>query len=301
MNKIITFQNIEYYLADDVYAMEPESFTGCSKTSRLIAKNKKLSPNEHIYLKFIKSKNEWSLSSEEYKQAKLLITKDWVHSNLIQFKQEKNDEDLKIESMKAPPILELEENEKFVDTDGNTLDIEVRGTRNENNIFFKVKDIGEMFNIVNIANTLMNETGSFIKNIHYKCFKIINIKEGNRKSLFLTFKGLNKLAEASKSGLTSNTKYIIHKWLYQNFDKKNINNFLINKNIIKKNGYVYCVSSDNINYVKIGYWKGQINALKSRYKMYYGNNIQLDYVYTNDAYKLEQNCHNYFQQYNICN
>jgi len=76
MNKY-TFNNKDYYLADDVYKTEPESFVGCSKTLRLIIKNKKLKPEEYLYKKYIKSKNEWLDSEEAYKSAKVFITADW--------------------------------------------------------------------------------------------------------------------------------------------------------------------------------------------------------------------------------
>jgi hypothetical protein len=93
-----TFNNINYYHADDVYKAEPESFTGCTKTSRNIIKNKKLKPEEYIYMKYIKSKSEWIPSEESYKTAKVFITEDWVHNNLIQFKAEKTEEDRSHES-----------------------------------------------------------------------------------------------------------------------------------------------------------------------------------------------------------
>ena len=107
MSQIIKINEVEYYLADDVYKMEPESFVGCSKTSRLIVINKKIPIGDYIYMKYIKSKKEWVPSEESYKQARVLLTKSWVHQNLIQFKTNKTEEDLKIEAMKAPPLLEL--------------------------------------------------------------------------------------------------------------------------------------------------------------------------------------------------
>ena len=63
MNQLIKVDNKEYYLADDVYKMEPKSFVGCSKTSRLIVTNKKLKQNDYLYMKYIKSKNEWVATS----------------------------------------------------------------------------------------------------------------------------------------------------------------------------------------------------------------------------------------------
>jgi hypothetical protein len=205
MNKY-TFNNQEYYLADDVYKTEPESFVGCSKTSRLIVKNKKLKPEEYIYKKYIKSKNEWLDSEEAYKSAKVFIIADWVHNNLIMFKPEKTEEDFKIEAMKPPPILKLTDDEKFVDIYGNKLDIEVRGTKEMNNIYFKVIDVANKFKLGDVKTILLNSDSSFRKELHYKLFKLPkvidpdcnSIKKG-QKALFLTFKGLTKLLYVSHS------------------------------------------------------------------------------------------------------
>ena len=127
--------------------------------------------------------------------------------NLIKFKIEKTEEDLKIESMKAPPILELTNEEKFIDTNGQILDIEIRGTRNIDNIFFKVKDVGALFKLGDVKTILLNKDSSFTSILHYKLFKSIRInnpdsnknKKGNQYVLFLTFKGLIKLLYVSQS------------------------------------------------------------------------------------------------------
>lgn len=206
MNKY-TINNVDYYLADDVYKTEPESFVGCSKTSRLIIKNKKLKQNEYIYMKYIKSSNEWRASDETYKTAKVFITCEWTHNNLIKFKktEQKTKEDIMVESMKAPPILELKEEEKFTDINGNKLEIEIRGTREINGIYFKVKDVADKFGLGDVSHTLLQKNTSFVINLHYKLFKIhkvINYQNETNKNvkyLFLTFKGLTKLLYVSQS------------------------------------------------------------------------------------------------------
>ena len=203
------FNQKEYYLADDIYKYEPETFTGCSKTSRLIIKNKKLESNDYIFMKYIKSKNEWIESEEKYKTAKVFITTEWTHKNLIKFKndEDKTDDDFKIEAMKAPEILNISDDEKFTDMNGNKLDIEIRGTFDRNNIYFKVKDITDKFDISNnIKTILLNKESSFKKDIHYKLFKVSKVDKDDskpikksQKLLFLTFKGLIKLLYVSHS------------------------------------------------------------------------------------------------------
>ena len=100
-----------------------------------------------------------------------------------------------------------------------------------------------------------------------------------------------------------NNKYIIKKWL-DNFDTKNINNYKLNTNDIinsNKNGYIYIVTSELLNFVKIGMWRGNISSLYSRYITYYGNNINIDYYYVNNVRKIEYNIHKNFQEFRISN
>jgi hypothetical protein len=198
--KLYSFENKEYYLADDIYNEEPISFVGCSKTSRLIIKKKNLKDDEYIYMKYIKSFNEWQKSDDKYKNAKLFITCEWTHNNLLKFKENKTQEDIDLEAMIAPPILELENTEKFVNIDGKILDVEIRGTREINNIYFKVKDISEKFELGDINKTLYSGTSTFIKKIHFESFRYgNNLFSTNKKMMFLTFKGLTKLLYVSHS------------------------------------------------------------------------------------------------------
>jgi hypothetical protein len=241
MNKI-TIGTKEYYSADEVYKTEPESFVGCSKTTRLIVKNKKLKPEEYVYMKYIKSRNEWEPSDETYKQAKLLITAEWVHNNLIKFKAEKTEEDLKIEAMRAPPVIELNDDEKFVDVNGNKLDIEVRGTKEMNNIYFKVIDVSNKFGLGDISIILLNPKSSFMKDLHYKLFKIPKLNKDevvpnkNTRYLFLTFKGLTKLLYVSHSKNAEHFQDWANKILFtyqlgSKEDKLNLANKLLGCNI----------------------------------------------------------------------
>ena len=271
--KVYTFQHsndIEYYLSDDVYAEEPESFIGCSKTTRLIVDKKHLKNNEYVFMKYIKSSSEWIISEEKYKLAKLFITKEWVHNNLIKYKPEKTDEDLKIESMKAPEILLLNDDEKFKDINGNILDIEVRGTRDMNNIYFKVSDITKGFKIGDVTHSLLRKDSSFIHNIHYKLFKIPVLPERHiqtnkiiyNKHLFINFRGLTKLLYISRSENAeyfqdwANNILFVHKLGTKEAKRKLCNNLLgceidESRKVIKCNsGDVSCIYLTTLGYVK---------------------------------------------------
>ena len=238
--KNYTFENQEYYLADDVYNEEPISFIGCSKTSRLIIKKKNLQDNEYIYMKYIKSQDKWQKSDENYKTAKLFISSEWTHNNLLKFKETKTQEDIDLESMIAPNILELDNHEKFVNVDSEQLNIEIRGSRDINNMYFKVKDISEQFKLGDVKNTLLQPNSKFIKNIHFKIFKVAQYNLGNikqkHKILFLTFKGLTKLLYVSHSKNAEHFQDWANKILYTHQfgtkeDKEELASTLIGVNV----------------------------------------------------------------------
>ena len=57
----------------------------------------------------------------------------------------------------APPILYLNNEEKFTDLDGNIVDIETRGERNKNKIYFNVPDVSKAFNMHKLHDTLIDK------------------------------------------------------------------------------------------------------------------------------------------------
>jgi len=267
---------------------------------------KKLQPTDYVFKRTSNTTDKWEDTDIAYKQAKLFITVKWAHNNLVKLKENKTAEDLKIAATKAPPILVLEDNEKFVDVDGVLLDIEVRGTRNIENIYFNVKDIGEKFKLGDVTTTLLNKTSAFIEFTHYTNFIISNKKNSreikrNGKHLFLTYRGMQRIFEVSK-GITDNARKLLQQWLGGLVPvvkpKKCIVRLRVN-NI--HCGYAYCVTAKRINHVKIGYWTKTIGALRSRYVTYYGNDCQLFYVQTQNPPLLEKICHEKFAKYRIEN
>ncbi len=40
-------------------------------------------------------------------------------------------------------------------------------------------------------------------------------------------------------------------------------------------GYLYCLSGDGMNIMKIGHWRGTINSLEARYQTYYGKSLRI--------------------------
>lgn len=85
-------------------------------------------------------------------------------------------------------------------------------------------------------------------------------------------------------------------------DKYIINDYRIDINSNdQKEGYVYFVTSDLLNAIKIGMWRSNINSLYKRYKTVYGNDITIEYFYTENARKLEKIIHTKFDSNKITN
>jgi hypothetical protein len=108
----------------------------------------------------------------------------------------------------APDILELNDEEKFKDDDGNVIDVEVRGERNYDRCYFKVEDIGMGFDMKNTQNIMIKEHTQYIENVHFTYFNIEkknNVLNNNNKNsahmkkMFLTYKGMIRLLYCSRS------------------------------------------------------------------------------------------------------
>jgi hypothetical protein len=160
----------------------------------------------------------------------------------------------------------------------------------------------------NLQHTLVDNNLLYESEIHYKFFMCEKPtkktkKEKIKKTLFLTFEGFMRVIYISKNDRFKNSN-IICSWLHHNFNDNYDENFVIDsiKNNIKiKEGYVYCVTAETINHVKIGFWKGSKKTLAKRYGTYYGNDLNLFCCKTSDARHLEKLCHFNFKKYNISN
>ena len=203
---------------------------------------------------------------------------------------------------KAPDIILLDDSEKFKDNNDILLEIETRGVREYDKIFFKVKDVANAFDHKRLQNYIIDEDTNYIEDTHYKYFACETIKSC-KKELFLTFCGFRKVIETSRRRFTEAFKQIANKWLYDLFDNTSIlynvdlNNIKIRSNL----GYVYCATSPTVEHVKIGAWRSNINSLFQRYQTYYGNNLNLYYYKTYNAFELEKSCHKFFSKNLISN
>jgi predicted GIY-YIG superfamily endonuclease len=143
------------------------------------------------------------ISSENKKQAEEPII---VDTPQIEYAEEESKE-YQSEIENAPPILELEDEEKFHDTDGNILEIETRGERDVDKIFFRVRDVMKRFDMPNLKETLLKYDTTYERGLHYKTFntvetihRIKSFKSFKRaKALFLTYTGLLRVLFVSRN------------------------------------------------------------------------------------------------------
>ena len=111
----------------------------------------------------------------------------------------------------APPIISLEEYEKFRDEDGNVFEVEVRGVRDVKKIFFKGRDLEKVFKMVNLRNNAQKDRTVYKENVDYVYFHVSSensnrycfqtTHEGNRlRKMFFSYDGFMLAIYRSNSG-----------------------------------------------------------------------------------------------------
>ena len=195
----VSINGIEYYEANFIKEQQPTYFYGCSSTLRKIIEKKQI-PLENYLLATYNKKQGYTLCDSDVKRAKLYLKKEWVDSNVPGF----GNHSIKLEIEPVPPLLLLEEDEKFKDEQGNTIEIEVRGERDWEKIWFKASDIGKMLEYKEgeiIRVILMKKDGSFKQDEDYKTFIQEEVtlsyslpnKGDKQKTIYLSYHGLVRL------------------------------------------------------------------------------------------------------------
>lgn len=214
---LLNYKNIVYISAEYLKESNPSYFLNCNKTIRNIINTKKLTTDQYIYATFNKKSNVWSINNENPSpKAKLFILKSFSDSNIIINsksdkidKTDKEDKTIKQDDQieNAPDILELTDEEKFKDNEGNIVEITVRGTRHHEKCFFRVKDVSEGFDMPKLMDTLTDKRkDGYLDEEHYKYFIIKKTGAGGNstskkivKELYLTYEGMIRLLYVSKS------------------------------------------------------------------------------------------------------
>ena len=309
--EIVEINGVEYISGDIILKTAPKYSKGF-KTARVLLRMKSVPKDDYVFAKNCKGK--WILSSGvSIKFDKVFIKKEYVEQNIpeISGQEDKKEDDsdtkpIIYEKIIMPNIIDLRNDEKFKDHRGNIINIETRGERAVDKIFFKVTDVAIKFDQQRLHDTLLNKQGTYTEHNDYEfLYYPPTPGQKDKRELFLTYTGFRKYIETTKSIIFSkNTKYTMHKWLSQLFDTTKLQSFHINIKkyiILSTIGYTYCATSSTTNSVKIGYWKSNLSSLRSRYVTPYGDDVQIIAIKTNDAHKLEKMCHAHFSNYNIRN
>ena len=312
--------NILYYNNKDLKILKPHFFYGFQSDPKHIIERKNIPESDYVFTCFNKKKG-WSIYDNTCKRAQLLIKKSWVDkfffnqndilSNHILSNDNQEDDEEKNQNIQqsidlAPNILDLDDDEKFKDIDGNIIEIEILGEKNCNKIYFKVNDIITGFEMHSLYNVLLRTDKGYKRNIHYKNFyrELLCQQTGRitiKKQLYLTYYGLLKVLFNSKNRQNFFLKNIniLTKWLDNLINNKYYNNYILEKVSNDLSGVVYICSSPLVNAVKIGYWTGNITSLQSRYKMTYGKDVFLICKNVENAHDIEKQIHREFKQFNI--
>ena len=238
----IDMTNRLFFNMKDLFDYNPEFFYGCTVKKRLITKKKAIPETEYLYANFFARTKEWNMSDESCKKAQLLITKSWVDKyyfrsdddvqaialvapspvpSPVPVVQEEQKEDIKQEDSErkadeeiienAPHLLELSDEEKFHDVDGNIIDIETRGEKQVDKIFFRVKDVMKAFDMEGLDKVILHKEKGYERGIDYKCFnRVSTVTNGHpnkptdpnkksKKSLYLTYDGLVRVLIVSRN------------------------------------------------------------------------------------------------------
>jgi len=237
-----------FYNSKDLQVFKPEFYYGCTAKPRNIITKKGIPKWEYVYATYEKALTRWNQSTESCKKAQLLISKQWVDENyfkssptlekkkklvitkqvlkqpqaqpfttppppqrvaeaLAVIEEEKEPEGHE-ELENAPPLLHLDDSEKFHDADGNVIEIETRGERDRKKIYFNVKDVSAGFEMPSLSKNLLRHIYLDVQNgyergVHYKPFKRVpsgdTNKQSNTLSLYLTYRGLVRVLFVSRN------------------------------------------------------------------------------------------------------
>lgn len=211
-----------YFLEMELKEMDKSYFYGCSK-SRSVIEKKRIPETEYVFAIQKKKTGVWEIKHRDYKPAKLLISKTLAEYHIPALRPPLSLSSVSSSSANescppafqegekeptttpmSPPLLDLDEEEKFRDQEGNVVHIEVRGERHFKKCFFLVKDVSKAFEIHRLYETLTHHTSSYEKNVHFLYFirsdTNNNVRKSNEKLLYLTYHGMLKVLFSSRTG-----------------------------------------------------------------------------------------------------
>lgn len=219
MNNSIIANGIEYLLYEAVEKIAPLYCRGSKRASMLIERHK-IDKNNYNYIKD-KGFDKWEILDNEAKPGryvKLVFKKAFIDSlpevktaqqlgqTMATINEAANIANNEAQYVNAPDIIKLDDNEKFKDADGNVIEIETRGKRKHDEIYFRANDVALWFGMNRLRDTIEQEKSSYVVNIDYKYFNTTRTiiygksqKDVTKRELFLTFLGMMRVLFGSHS------------------------------------------------------------------------------------------------------
>lgn len=207
MNTVI-INEIEYIVLGDEFFNKAPIYCKKSRNPRELVKKNKIT--DFIFAREIKK--VWTITNgKTYKYDKILLKKSFIDTipECNQVVNETNTINIVDDNGigLAPEIIYLEDSEKFKDNDGNIIEIETRGERNVDKIYFKVKDVMKEFDMESLNRNLTDIKSAFVVEKDYTyfiCKKVRNSEENTnntiiKKVMYLTYIGILRVLFASHS------------------------------------------------------------------------------------------------------
>lgn len=191
----------EVYDAKDLKENFPVFFHGCADNTKSVVKKRSIPVDVILYA--IKTSTGWNSSTPDIRRSSLLLDKKWVDKNMPKFLEEGITTPSGKTYLSAPDILELSDDEKLRDDEGNIYEIEVRGERCVDKCYFRASNVEILLKMKHIAGTLQRSVSdgeyvSFERGKHYQTFITDTVSSSEtprykNQALFLTYAGLVQL------------------------------------------------------------------------------------------------------------
>jgi RecB family exonuclease len=188
------------FLLNGLVPFDRKYFIGCMKNLRTFIVKKNVPVDAYWYAAYTDTAG-WYASNAGNKKAKVLICENWVRNNFPEYTKDTS----KYKYKALPPLVELEDHEKFRDQDGNVYEVEVRGVKTKLGIRFKCKDIRDLFEM----DWLETHINRMLNSDEYELFYSAKLaggaslteRGGQPTEMYLTYNGLLKVIFKSNSGI----------------------------------------------------------------------------------------------------
>jgi hypothetical protein len=182
--------NLEWYLIDDLMNIKLFS-KGCNRSKPNFIKKYKFTEDNMIFGRI-------NLDDQTIKQEETMISKKFSKRfiNCIAVNECLVDNtSANMQILQAPPILDNVGFCFFKDDAGIEYNVEMRGERTKDKIYFSVNDLKIVLELNNLTDTLTHPKSAFIAIQDYNIFNVGNYEtfvNASNKKMYLTFTGLIK-------------------------------------------------------------------------------------------------------------